>query len=153
MNRFMKEAFEEARKGIEAGDGGPFGAVIVKDGSIIARGHNEVVGSNDPTAHAEMVAIRKASVLLESFKLEGCILYATGEPCPMCFSAIQWAHIDKVYYCNTKEDAAKIGFDDRFITEIVRGQKKSPIPFIHTPESTCHSLLFQWFDNPDKIPY
>ena len=149
----MQAALEEAQKGIEKGEGGPFGAVIVKDGKIIARGHNEVVGSNDPTAHAEMVAIRKASALLKSFKLEGCELYATGEPCPMCFSAIQWAHIDKVYYCNTKADAAKIGFDDTFITQIIRGEVDNPIPFIHTPHTVCGELLTQWFEKPDKIPY
>jgi len=149
----MQAALEEAQKGIEKGEGGPFGAVIVKDGKIIARGHNEVVGSNDPTAHAEMVAIRKASTLLKSFKLEGCELYATGEPCPMCFSAIQWAHINKVYYCNTKTDAAKIGFDDTFITRIIRGEVDNPIPFIHTPHAVCGELLTQWFEKPDKIPY
>ena len=88
MNKFMEEAFREAQKGIAAGDGGPFGAVIVKDGEIIARGHNEVVKTNDPTSHAEMSAIRNASSRLQNFKLEGCTLYVTGEPCPMCFSAI-----------------------------------------------------------------
>ena len=153
MDRFMQAAFEEAKKGIESGDGGPFGAVIVKEGEIIACGHNEVIGSNDPTAHAEMLVIRKASAVLEHFSLKGCTLYATGEPCPMCFSAIQWAHIDKVYYCYTKDDAAKIGFDDTFITEIILGKEKNPIPFVHTPERVCQKLLTQWFENPDKVPY
>jgi len=153
MTHFMQEAFAEAKRGIAAGDGGPFGAVIVKEGKIIARGHNEVIKSNDPTAHAEIVAIRNASATLQSFKLEGCTLYVTGEPCPMCFSAIHWAHIEKVYYCNTKEDAAEIGFDDAFITEIIEGKRKDPIPFVHLPDRACKILFSQWYDNPDKIPY
>jgi len=149
----MQEAFLEAQKGIEAGDGGPFGAVIVKDGTIISRGHNEVIKSNDPTAHAEMIAIRKASSILQSFKLEGCSLYVTGEPCPMCFSAIHWAHIDRVYYCNTKEDAAKIGFDDSLITEIILGKRKDPVLFAHTPHQECNRLFMQWYKDPEKVPY
>ena len=149
----MQEAFEEAEHGIKSGDGGPFGAVIVKEGKIIARGHNEVVKTNDPTAHAEMVAIRKAASTLQNFKLEGCSLYVTGEPCPMCFSAIHWAHIDKVYYCNTKEDAARIGFDDSVITEIILGNQKDPIPFVHTPHQQCKTLFTQWYEDPEKTPY
>ena len=153
MDRFMEEAFREAQKGIAAGDGGPFGAVIVKDGEIIARGHNEVVKTNDPTSHAEMNAIRNASSRLQNFKLEGCTLYVTGEPCPMCFSAIHWAHIERVYYCNTKEDAARIGFDDSLITKIILGEKDDPVSFIHTPDQRCQALFTQWVEDPDKIPY
>jgi len=153
MDQYMQAAIEEAKRGIEAGDGGPFGAVIVKEGIIIARGHNEVVKQNDPTAHAEMVAIRKASQKLQRFSLKGCELYVTGEPCPMCFSAIHWAHIDRVYYCNTKADAAEIGFDDSRITEIILGRAPDPIPFIHKPDDACHALFLQWYDDPDKIPY
>ncbi|WP_245609169.1 nucleoside deaminase [Sulfurovum lithotrophicum] len=149
----MREAFLEAKRGIEAGDGGPFGAVIVKDGKIIASGHNEVVKTNDPTAHAEMSVIRKASAKLQNFKLEGCSLYVTGEPCPMCFSAIHWAHIDRVYYCNTKEDAARIGFDDSLITEIILGKKKDPVSFIHTADQQCKALFTEWYEDPDKIAY
>jgi len=149
----MKEAFLEAKRGIESGDGGPFGAVLVKEGEIIARGHNEVIKTNDPTAHAEMVTIRNATALLNDFSLEGCTLYVTGEPCPMCFSAIHWAHIEKVYYCNTKEDAAQIGFDDTFITEIIEGKKKDPISFIHIPDEKCKTLFLQWYEDPDKTPY
>jgi len=153
MNTFMQEAFLEAKRGIESGDGGPFGAVIVKEGKIIASGHNEVVKTNDPTAHAEMIAIRNASSKLQSFKLEGCSLYVTGEPCPMCFSAIHWAHIEKVYYCNTKEDAARIGFDDSLITEIILGKKADPVSFIHTPSESCQALFTTWYEDPDKVPY
>ncbi|BAF72138.1 nucleoside deaminase [Sulfurovum sp. NBC37-1] len=153
MDPFMREAFLEAKRGIEAGDGGPFGAVIVKDGKIIASGHNEVVKTNDPTAHAEMIAIRNASAKLQNFKLEGCTLYVTGEPCPMCFSAIHWAHIERVYYCNTKEDAARIGFDDSLITEIILGKKKDPVSFMHTPHEQCQTLFSVWYEDPEKIPY
>jgi guanine deaminase len=153
MTGFMQEAFEEAKKGIEAGDGGPFGCVIVKDGKIVARGHNEVVGSNDPTAHAEMVTIRRAAKALGDFSLAGCTLYVTGEPCPMCFSAIHWARIDRVVYCNTKADAAAIGFDDAFITEVILGHAPSPVTFEHHPDEACKTLFRQWYDDPEKIPY
>ncbi len=153
MEKWMRIAYDEAKAGIESGDGGPFGCIIVKEGRIVARGHNEVVKTNDPTAHAEMVAIRRASQALGSFMLGGCTLYVTGEPCPMCFSAIHWAHIDKVVYCNTKADAAAIGFDDAFITEIILGKKPDPIPFVHRPDDRCRTLFRQWYDDPDKTPY
>lgn len=149
----MQAAWEEAKRGIEAGDGGPFGAVIVKDGEIIARGHNEVIKTNDPTAHAEMVVIRRASDKLQNFSLEGCELYTTGEPCPMCFSAIHWAHLDRVVYCNTKADAAAIGFDDTLITEIILEKVPDPITFKHKPDDSCKKLFRQWYDDPDRVPY
>ena len=101
MNKYMKAAIEEAENGIHAGDGGPFGCVIVKDGEIIGKGHNEVVKRKDPTCHGEIMAIHEASRTLDSFDLSGCELYTTGEPCPMCMGAILWANIDRVYYgCN-----------------------------------------------------
>ena len=149
----MQRAWQEAKIGIEAGDGGPFGAVIVKEGEIIAKAHNEVIKHYDPTAHAEMVAIRKASQRLQNFSLEGCELYVTGEPCPMCFSAIHWAHIDRVYYCNTKADAADIGFDDSLINEIILENTPDPITFEHKPDEACKRLLRQWYDDPGKILY
>ena len=144
---------EEARKGVEAGHGGPFGAVIVYQGEIIASAHNEVLSTYDPTAHAEIRAIRIASEKLKRFHLDGCTLYCTGEPCPMCFSAIHWAHLDRVVYCNTKADAAAIGFDDAFITEIIRGEKPDPIPFVHAGEPPCQSILQLWDEKEDKILY
>ncbi len=153
MNNFMALAFEEAQKGVDLGEGGPFGAVIVKDGEVIARGHNEVIKDNDPTAHAEMVVIRKASAILEDFHLKGCTLYVTGEPCPMCFSAIHWAHMDTVVYCLTKEEAAEIGFDDVNITELLLHPKQEDIPFIHTPDKACQELYTAWFANPKSIRY
>ena len=113
MNKYMKMAINEAKKGILAGHGGPFGAVIVKNGKVIAKGHNQVVKNNDPTCHGEIDAIRKACKKLNTFDLSGCIIYTTGEPCPMCMGAILWANIDKVYYACTIKDNESIGFRDK----------------------------------------
>lgn len=113
MNKFMKSAIDEARKGIEAGDGGPFGSVIVKGGVIIGNGHNEVVRRHDPTCHGEIMAIRDACRKTDSFDLSNCELYTTAEPCPMCKGAIQWANIRRVYYGCTITDTEKIGFRDK----------------------------------------
>ncbi len=123
MNEYMKVAIDEAKKGISSRDGGPFGAVIVKDGEIIAKGHNEVLLSHDPTAHAEIVAIRIASQKLERFDLSDCEIYTTCEPCPMCYSAIHWAKIKKCYYGATRIDAAEIGFDDEYLYSILSGER------------------------------
>lgn len=114
---FMKEAIRLSIENVEHGRGGPFGAVIVKDGQIIARGANSVTRTNDPTAHAEVVAIRAACQELETFQLDGCEIYTSCEPCPMCLAAIYWARPKAVFYANTKEDAAMINFDDKFIYE------------------------------------
>jgi len=115
MNKFMMEAIKEAHKGIKAGHGGPFGCVIVKNGKIIARGHNSVVLKNDVTAHGEMEAIRQACKKLKSFDLTGCVVYTSGYPCPMCMAACQWANIEKIYYGCSLEDTNKLGFrDDQF---------------------------------------
>lgn len=113
MNAYMQIAIEEAREGIRQGHGGPFGAVIVKDGEIIAKGHNHVVEYNDPTCHGEIDAIRKACKKLNTFDLSGCELYTTHAPCPMCDCAIKWANINKVYYGCTIEDTEAIGFRDK----------------------------------------
>lgn len=117
MNKYMLLAIKEAKKGIHNGDGGPFGTVIVKNGEIIAKGHNMVVKKNDATCHGEMEAIRKASKKLNSFNLEGCELYTTGEPCPMCLGAILWSNISKVYYGCNIIDTEKIGFRDKVFYE------------------------------------
>ena len=114
---FMREAIRLSIENVEKGNGGPFGAVVVKDGKIIARGVNNVTSHNDPTAHAEVVAIREACKVLNTFQLDGCELYASCEPCPMCLGAIYWARPDKLFYANSKEDAAAILFDDQFIYE------------------------------------
>ena len=114
---FMREAIALSKYNVENGLGGPFGAVIVKDGVIIAKSANTVTTTNDPTAHAEVATIRLACQALNTFTLEGCIIYTSCEPCPMCLGAIYWARLDKMYYANTKKDAADIGFDDAFIYE------------------------------------
>jgi tRNA(Arg) A34 adenosine deaminase TadA len=114
---FMKEAIRLSIENVTTGKGGPFGAVVVKDGQIIARGANEVTLHNDPTAHAEVVAIRNACKVLGSFQLTGCDIYTSCEPCPMCLGAIYWARPDRLFYANTKEDASDIDFDDQFIYE------------------------------------
>lgn len=120
----MRVALDEALNGLRMKEGGPFGAVIVKDGEIIARGHNQVISSHDPTAHAEIVAIRAASRLLQRFDLSDCILYTTCEPCPMCFGAIHWAKIPLVFYGATRTDASEIGFDDNLIYEFLAGRSQ-----------------------------
>ena len=122
MDAFMKKAVEEAYIGIESTDAEPFGAIIVKDGIVIATGHNDVIANHDPTAHAEIVAIRKACLLLESIDLSDCSLYTTCEPCPMCLGAILWAKIPTVYYGATRYDAAEIGFDDTLLYDIISGK-------------------------------
>jgi tRNA(Arg) A34 adenosine deaminase TadA len=114
---FMREAIRLSIENVTQGKGGPFGAVVVKDGKIIARGANEVTATNDPTAHAEVVAIRNAAKVLNSFELTGCEIYSSCEPCPMCLGAIYWARPDKLFYANTKQDAAAAAFDDQFIYE------------------------------------
>ncbi|MBP8822621.1 MAG: nucleoside deaminase [Flavobacteriales bacterium] len=113
--KFLREAIALSRAGMERGDGGPFGCVIVKDGEVVGQGNNRVTSSNDPTAHAEVVAIRDACAKLGSFQLEGCSLYTSCEPCPMCLGAIYWARPDRIVYAATREDAADAGFDDQLI--------------------------------------
>ncbi len=120
----MRAAIEEAVYGVEKGEGGPFGAVIVKDGKILARAHNQVLLTHDPTAHAEVQAIRKASSLLGRFDLSDCVLYASCEPCPMCLGAIHWAKLRKVVYGATSYDAAEAGFDDSYVYDVIRGKAK-----------------------------
>ena len=117
MNEYMKIAIELSEDNLKTNAGGPFGAVIVKDGKVIGKGSNHVLKNNDPTAHAEIQAIRDACKNLGTYDLSGCVLYTSCYPCPMCFSASVWANIDKIYYGNTKEDAANIGFRDDFIYE------------------------------------
>ncbi|WP_456458940.1 nucleoside deaminase [Nitratifractor sp.] len=153
IESYLHLAAQEARRGVMAGHGGPFGAVIVHEGEIVAVAHNEVLRRNDPTAHAEILAIREAGRILQRFHLAGCELYCTGEPCPMCFSAIHWAHLERVVYCNTKAQAAEAGFDDAFITEIITGKRPDPIPFVRQPLSDCSAVLKFWEEKEDKIIY
>ncbi len=124
MNKYMELALKEARKGMLEGKGGPFGAVIVKHGVVISVACNEVLISSDPTAHAEILAIRRASEKLKNHDLSGCVIYTTGEPCPMCLSAIIWANIKQVYHALSAKDAEKIGFRDSKIYSHLRGEEK-----------------------------
>ena len=116
-SQFMREAIRLSTENVEQGKGGPFGAIVVKDGKIIARGANQVTATNDPTAHAEIVAIRNACSTLHTFQLDDCEIYTSCEPCPMCLGAIYWARFSKLFYANSKQDAADVSFDDKFIYE------------------------------------
>ncbi|MCD6482224.1 MAG: nucleoside deaminase, partial [Candidatus Izimaplasma sp.] len=152
MNKYMKIAVEEAFKGMRADDGGPFGAVIVKDGEIIAVGHNHVVESNDPTAHAEIVAIRKASKLLGRFDLSDCEIYSQCEPCPMCFAAIHWAKMKTLYYGATRYDAADIGFDDQYIYDVIQGKaNKDQVKVIKIDREECVAPFKEWSEKNNKV--
>lgn len=150
----MKEAIRLAVENAEQGSGGPFGAVIVKEGKIIAASSNSVTLDNDPTAHAEVNAIRKACRALGTFQLEGCEIYCSCEPCPMCLGAIYWARLDKVYYASTKEDAALAGFDDSFIyKEIALPEPARSIPFLHAKEPEAGKEFQCWETNDTKVKY
>lgn len=147
-------AFGEAEKGMKKGDGGPFGAVIVKDGEIISKAHNEVVVSHDPTAHAEILAIRRASEKLGRFDLSDCEIYSSCEPCPMCFSAIHWAKMKQCFFGCTKEDAADIGFDDAFIYDVLKGKPvKAQVEFIQIDRNECLAAFRYWDKMDAKTSY
>ena len=151
---FMQRAIDISRKGMESNDGGPFGAVVVKDGKIIAEGNNRVTSSNDPTAHAEVVAIRNACTALDTFQLDGCIIYTSCEPCPMCLGAIYWARPDKMFYACTKEDAARIGFDDDFIyKELDLKIKDRSIPTVQIMNAEANEVFKSWETKEDKTEY
>ena len=152
-NEFMKKAIELSIKSVNNG-GGPFGSVIVKGDKIIAEGSNKVTSNNDPTAHGEIVAIREACKKLNNFSLNGCELYSTCEPCPMCLSAIYWARIDKIYYANTREDARKIDFDDSLIyTELQKNIDKRKIPMIQILRNEALKAFELWDQKKDKVKY
>lgn len=142
---FLERAIELSRKGVLEGHGGPFGCVIVKGDEIVGEGCNQVTSSNDPTAHAEVVAIRDACKRLNSYQLTGCDIYASCEPCPMCLGAIYWARPSRVIYANTKHDAAAIEFDDDFIyREINTDMTIRKIPFLHFPHPLAKEVFEQW---------
>jgi tRNA(Arg) A34 adenosine deaminase TadA len=153
-NQFMKRAIELSQKTMRMGQGGPFGAVIVKDSKIIGEGWNKVTSSNDPTAHAEVVAIRNAATHLKTFHLSGCEIYSSCEPCPMCLAAIYWAHIDKIYFANTKTDAAKIDFDDDFLYQEIN---KPPANRKIASEQLLHQealeVFREWQTKSNKTHY
>lgn len=151
---FMKEAIKLSRENIYKGKGGPFGAVIVKDGVVISRGTNCVTSRNDPTAHAEIQAIRDACNKLNSFHLKGCEIYTSCEPCPMCLSAIYWAGLEKIYYANTRSDAAAIEFSDDFIyNEISLNIDDRSVPMEQHLHTEALKVFSEWEDFPDKIKY
>ena len=152
-NKFMLRAIEISKKSV-SNNGGPFGCVITKDDKIIAEGNNQVTKNNDPTAHAEIVTIRKACQKLNNFNLRGLEIYTSCEPCPMCLSAIYWSHIDKIYYANTRIDAAKIGFDDKFIyDELNIDLKKRLIPLEQINQKEAIKAFNDWELKTDKIRY
>lgn len=151
---FMSLAVEVSLQGMQAGEGGPFGCIIVKGDEVIGRGNNQVLTSNDPTAHAEVVAIRNACTQIGHFQLTGCEVYCSCEPCPMCFGAIYWARPDRVFYANTKQDAAAIGFDDQFIydqLELPPDSRKIPLIRLDIPEAW--QVFERWRDMENKSLY
>jgi guanine deaminase len=152
--KFLERAIELAREGMTTGRGGPFGCVIVSNDHIVGEGYNMVVSTNDPTAHAEVVAIRNACKNLNTFQLIGCDVYTSCEPCPMCLGAIYWARPERVIYANTKDDAAAIDFDDKFIyKEINKDMPKREIPFIHEPHPLALEVFNDWRKMEDRARY
>ena len=150
----MAEAIGLSRIAVETGHGGPFGAVVAKDGSIVGKGCNRVLADTDPTAHAEVVAIRQACLTLQSFSLEGCALYASCEPCPMCLAAIYWARIDTVYYANTRRDAAAIGFiDNDLYREFSMDPALRRVRMQQMMRAEAQDAFRLWMEAPDKTPY
>ena len=150
----MRRAVEISKERMRAGDGGPFGAVVVENGKIIGEGNNRVTTANDPTAHAEMVAIRQACRAKGTHDLSGCEIFTSCEPCPMCLAAIYWARLDRMYYANTREDAAHIGFDDALIYgEIAKPIGERSLPMTHMPLDEARRVFQEWQDKEDKVPY
>lgn len=151
---FMQRAIDLAEKGIDSNAGGPFGAVIVKDNKIISEGYNKVTSTNDPTAHAEIIAIKEACKKLNSFQLDDCTIYTSCEPCPMCLGAIYWARPKKVFYGCNREDAAMIDFDDQFIyDELKKKINERRIEFRNLMKKEALMVFKKWKNKPNKIKY
>ena len=151
---YMKEALKLARSNIGNSNGGPFGAVIVKDGKIIAKGANEVTSTNDPTAHAEIVAIRKACKILGTFQLDGCEIYTSCEPCPMCMGAIYWARPKKVFFAGNRKDAEEAGFDDSHIySELSLPLDSRKIPTEQIMAEEAQEIFEEWLNDEKKVKY
>lgn len=152
--KFMEEAILLANKAVDNNEGGPFGCVVVKDDVIIGRGNNKVTSSNDPTAHAEVMAIREACAFLGTFQLDGCEIFTSCEPCPMCLGAIYWARPKAVYYANTREDAAAIGFDDSMIyDEMKEANHRRRIPLKTIGRDAAIKVFEKWRGKADRIRY
>src|SRR5215469_4333398 len=153
-NPFMARAIQLSIDNVLSGQGGPFGAVIAKNGAIVGEGANRVTATNDPTAHAEVIAIRQACSKLGTFELKDCELYTSCEPCPMCLGAIYWARLDRIYYGSVAADAAKAGFDDSFIYhEIEQPFSARKIPMIQMMREQALASFRAWMEKPNKIPY
>lgn len=153
-NKYMLEAIRKAEENILSGKGGPFGAVVVRDGEIVAAAANRVTSTNDPTAHAEVVAIREACKTLDTFDLSGCEIYASCEPCPMCLGAIMWARIDKLYFAANRQDAARAGFDDElFYSELALPAEQRALQPTQLLKKEANLVFDKWLETVDKIPY
>jgi len=151
---FMQEAVRLAQETMRAGKGGPFGAVVVKAGQIVGRGANQVLSTNDPTAHAEVQAIRDASRQLGQFHLKGCEIYTSCEPCPMCLGAIYWAQLDKIHFALSRQDAAAMGFSDEFLyTELTKSLDQRTIPIVRSADSGARAALEEWSRKADRTLY
>ena len=153
MNKYMEIANDLAKENLKTNDGGPFGACIVKDDKIIGKGNNKVLKNNDPTAHAEINAIRDACKNINSYDLSGAIIYTSCYPCPMCLSAIIWANIDKVYYANTKEDADRIGFRDEFIYDYIKGNNNDVLKLECIDREETIKVFDEFMNKEDKTIY
>ena len=154
QKEFMREAIRLSQRGMNLNEGGPFGSVIVLNGEIIGRGNNKVTSTNDPTAHAEVVAIREACTKLNTFQLPDCEIYASCEPCPMCLSAIYWAKLKRIYFACSRKDAANIGFSDDIIySEIALELSQRAIPIQQVMREEALTIFSEWMIKPDKIDY
>lgn len=155
MDQHMMDlAIEMSRRGTDGNKGGPFGAVVSRKGQVISAAYNRVTGSDDPTAHAEVRALRMAAEQLGTFDLSDCEIYASSEPCPMCFGAIYWSRVQRVYFANTREDAARIGFDDSFIYEELNKElSERSIPFIRVNAPAAQQVFDDWMQKDDKVEY
>ena len=151
---FMKRAIELAREGVDRNEGGPFGCVIVRDGRIVGEGNNRVTSTNDPTAHAEIVAIRNACSSLGSFQLDGCTIYTSCEPCPMCLGAIYWSRPAAIFYAGTREDAATAGFDDEhFYNELEKRNDERELRMVNLLREGAQAVFQDWAAKTDKTEY
>lgn len=153
-NKYLQMTIKEALKGMSKEEGGPFGAVIVKDGKVIAKAHNQVIKTNDPTAHAEIQAIRKATKILGRFDLSDCEIYSSCEPCPMCLSAIHWAKMKKLYFGCSRTDAKNIGFDDEYIYDVIQGKATElQVASEQIDRNECLLPFAVWEDKTNKVQY
>jgi guanine deaminase len=153
QKKFMSLAVSQGLKGLRKNHGGPFGAVVVQGGRVLARAHNRVIENRDPTAHAEILAIRTAAKRLKRFDLSDCALYATCEPCPMCLAAVYWAGIKKVYYGCTRRDAERIGFRDKLFYDLIKKRSPRSLEMVRTERRECLKLFEEWQQKKDRIMY